>query len=414
MSGDGPWHTDCRLFTGFSPCRHRRACVGCPHHDPVGERVLLIQLDALGDVLRTTALLPAIRRLHTRAHITWLTRPEAAPLLRNNPLVDRVVTLDDATPAVLGALHFDLALCADKSITAGSLMRAVRATEKRGFSIDDQGVIIPLTDAAQTLYELGLDNPKKFFENQRSEQELMAEALGLPYQHDRYVVVLDDQERAWARADRGRAAVGDGSMLVGWNTGCGPRYPYKRFDVGDQVDLLALTHGRLRRPDRVRFVLLGGGSEDAERNQAIAAASKERGVEVLQGDVSGGLRRGLASIAACDMVVSGDSLGMHMAIGLKKPVVAWFGLTCHQEIDVYGRGIKVLADVSCRPCWMQSCSQEPKCFRTLPWSHLADAVVEVVDSLVRRGRFEGDRLVGQFPPKRWMPAPAGVLPGPIL
>ena len=45
---------------------------------------------------------------------------------------------------------------------------------------------------------------------------------------------------------------------------------------------------------------------------------------------------------ACDIVVSGDSLGMHMAIGLKKWVVAWFGPTCHQEIDLYDRGAKFL------------------------------------------------------------------------
>ena len=414
MSADGPWHADCRLFTGFSPCRHRRSCGGCPHYDPVQTRVLLIQLDALGDVLRTTALLPGIRRRWPAAHVTWLTRPAAAPLLRNNPLVDRVLTLGEATPAVVSALRFDVALCADKSIVAGALMRSVRADEKKGFGVDDNGVIQPLTPAADRLFALGLDNQAKFFDNQESEQALMAAALEIPYQHDRYVVVLDDEERGWARADRAAARMDDGSLLVGWNTGCGPRYPYKRLDPDDQVRVMRLTHERLRRPDRARFFLLGGGPEDAARNAAIAEALAEHGVEAIEGPCGGGLRRGLASVAACDVVVSGDTLGLHMAIGLKKPVIAWFGITCHQEIDVYGRGIKVLADVPCRPCWMQSCSQEPKCFRQLPWQGLADGVVEVVDSLVRRGRFEGERLVGAFPPERWLPAPAGVLPGPIL
>ena len=414
MSGDGPWHTDCRLFTGFSPCIYRRPCGGCPHHDPVGARVLLIQLDALGDVLRTTALLPAIRRAHRGAHVTWLTRPAAAPLLQNNPLVDRVLTLGEATPAVLSALRFDLALCADKSIAAGALMRSVVAEEKRGFSVDDRGVIVPLTPAADRLYQLGLDNHAKFFENDRSEQALMAEAVGLPYQHDRYVVVLDDRERAWALEDRTRAGVHDGSILVGWNTGCGPRYPYKRFDVDDQVRLMAITHERLRRRDRVRFLLLGGGGEDRGRNEAIEAALDQRGIAAQSAPCTAGLRRGLASVAACDVLVSGDTLGLHMGIGLKKPVVAWFGITCHQEIDVYGRGIKVLAEVPCRPCWLQSCRQETKCYRSLPWEALADAVAEVADSLVRKGRFRGERLVGRFPPERWIPAPIGVQPGPIV
>ena len=85
------YKTDCRLFTGFSPCRHRRSCVDCPHYEPVEPRILLVQLGLCGDVLRTTALLPAIRRRYPKAHITWLTRPSAAELLLHNPLVDRVL-----------------------------------------------------------------------------------------------------------------------------------------------------------------------------------------------------------------------------------------------------------------------------------------------------------------------------------
>ena len=41
------------------------------------------------------------------------------------------------------------------------------------------------------------------------------------------------------------------------------------------------------------------------------------------------------TVAACDMVVSGDTLGMHMAIARGKFVVAWFGLSCAQEIDLF-------------------------------------------------------------------------------
>ena len=49
----------------------------------------------------------------------------------------------------------------------------------------------------------------------------------------------------------------------------------------------------------------------------------------------------------CDVVISGDSLGMHMAIALSKHVVAWFGPTSPQEIDLYDRGVKLLADRLC-------------------------------------------------------------------
>ena len=412
--GGSGYATDCRLFTGFSPCRHRRTCPGCPQYEPVDSRILLIQLDALGDVLRTTAVLPALRRAHPRAHLTWLTRREAAPLLENNPLVDRVLVLGDATAAVLNTLQFDLALCPDKSIPAGSLMSLVVAQDKRGFGVDANGSIVPLNPEAEYLYRLGLDNEEKFFRNTRSEQQIVTETLGLEYRRDRYTIVLTDDERRHAREDRQVAGVEDDEVLIGWNTGCSPRYPYKQLDIPDQVELMHMTWDFLPRKDQVRFALLGGGIGDEERNKQIAALLAERRVPSTRTPCLRGIRRGIAAAAACDMMVTGDTLALHLAIGLKKPVVVWFGITCHQEIELYGRGVKVLSKVPCRPCWLQSCSMETKCFRELPWSTMAGAVAEMSETLLRDGVWEEERQLGDFPPQNRVSPPVGISPGPIL
>jgi len=380
----------------------------------VATRVLLIQLDALGDVLRTTAVLPAIRRAYPRAHITWLTRRDAAPLLAHNPLVDRVLVLGDATAAVLQALSFDLALCPDKSVPAGALMATVRATDKRGFQVDSGGAIVPINEEAQRLYRLGLNNEEKFFENTDSEQKIVAEALGLPFKRDRYTIVLTTDERERARDLRNIAGVADGEVLIGWNTGCSPRYSYKRLTVRDQVELMHMTWDFLPRKDQVRFALLGGGGEDEVRNRQIADQLARRQVPSTQTSCNQGLRNGIASAAGCDMIVSGDSLGLHLGIGLKKPVVVWFGMTCHQEIDVYGRGIKVLSSVPCRPCWQSSCSLETKCYRELPWTMMAGAIAEMAETIQRDGSWKGERLLGTFPPKDRIQPPLGISPGPIL
>ncbi|MCB0362324.1 MAG: hypothetical protein KDD35_06365, partial [Bdellovibrionales bacterium] len=81
-----------------------------------------------------------------------------------------------------------------------------------------------------------------------------------------------------------------------------------------------------------------------------------------------------ASVDACDIIVTGDSLGMHMGIALEKWVVAWFGPTCAHEIDFYGRGSVVFASTTCGPCWRRSCQNQEMCYDHVPINQLVDGV----------------------------------------
>ena len=356
------YHTDCRFFSGYKPCRFGRPCEGCPEHTPASPDILLINLDALGDVLRTTALLPAIRRDHPHARITWLTRPRAAALLENNPLVDHVLCLGYETDLILRARRYDMVLNVDKSQVAGALTVQVQAGERRGFGIDSGGAIIPLNPAAELLYRLGLDDELKFRKNQRTEQDLLAEALGFVHRDDGYTLVLGAGEVAEGPRRR-----------VGFNTGCSVAYPHKKLPLGVQADAIRAVAAALHEP-----VLLLGGPEDAARNADLA---RELGDLAENTPTNLGIRRGAAEVDRCEVVVTGDSLGMHMAIALEKHVVAWFGPTCPQEIDLYGRGVKLLADVDCAPCWKPDCSQPTMCWDRVAPEWIATAVQ---DCLVAR------------------------------
>lgn len=342
-TSDPIWHRDCRHFDGYKPCSFHRPCQGCPHHDPVQREILLINLDALGDVLRTTALVPAIHRQWPGARLTWLTRPRAADLLRGHPGIDRVLPLAQEAVWELQGRTFDLLLCADKSRTAGGLANTIPAADKRGFGIDDHGAILPLNPEAHELYALGLDDHLKFRVNAKPETRLLAEALGIAWQRDPYHLELAPDERSPGPPRK-----------VGFNTGCSPDYPYKKLPLDTQEAAIRLVARWLDEP-----VLLLGGPEDSQRNTELA---RRLGPLVEASPTTAGLRRGAAEVARCQVVVTGDSLGMHLAIAAGCHVVAWFGLTCPQEIDLYDRGIKLLSDVGCAPCWRRSCSLEPKCY----------------------------------------------------
>ena len=106
-------------------------------------------------------------------------------------------------------------------------------------------------------------------------------------------------------------------------------------------------------------------------------------------EFNGGGMRGAAELDRCDVVVSGDTLGMHMAIALEKHVVAWFGPTCPAEIDLYGRGVKVLAEVGCAPCYRPSCPEEGPCAARVDTAVLHGAALDCLRAR-REGKFIGE------------------------
>ncbi len=93
-----------------------------------------------------------------------------------------------------------------------------------------------------------------------------------------------------------------------------------------------------------------------------------------------GVRRGLCYINLCDVVISGDSFGMHASIGLKKHMIVWFGLTCPQEIDLFDRGIKLIPEgLACAPCWKRECPYNLECIQMVDLDAVVAGVKDFAD-----------------------------------
>lgn len=362
--------TQCRHFNGYKPCSKSQTCARgqCSHFESVQSRLLVIHLGALGAVLRSTSLLKAIRRKFPRAQLTWVTQAPAHHLLKGLPDIDRVFTLSAEDQLQLRALHFDTAFVIDKSLTAAGVLSLTKVDQIFGFKVNSGGAIVPANGEARELWELGLSDQKKFFHNKKSEQQLVHEALALgDYGRDEYQVSLAFSEMAEV-AKRREQWSPHGRPIIGINTGCSDAIPFKKLSIEGHRTLIREIQEDARFKN-LAVVLLGGGVEDEERNRLIA-----HGLPVFSSPTTKGLRDGLVSVAACDAVLTGDSLGMHMAIALKKWVVAWFGPTCQQEIDLYARGAKILTKASCSPCWKRHCDKPLMCYDQVDFAEMRNAL----------------------------------------
>lgn len=133
---------DCRYFKGDKPCRFGRACFQCNHYMPSAMRILIIKLAAIGDVLRTTAILTGLKREYPESHITWLVNEESRFLLEGNPKVDRTLSYGLDSSLCLLVEGFDLVLSLDKAPAGASLAVLVKAGKKKGFGFHERDTFI--------------------------------------------------------------------------------------------------------------------------------------------------------------------------------------------------------------------------------------------------------------------------------
>ena len=148
--------------------------------------------------------------------------------------------------------------------------------------------------------------------------------------------------------------------------------------VEQQVRLIRM----LETDSRLVFLLLGG-PEDTDRNADIAGQLQDLvdAGRLVSTPTEEGLRRGICYENVADVVVTGDSFGMHLAIALRKHVLAWFGLSCWEEIDLYDRGRKFIPEgLHCAPCWKRSCPYNLECIDMIDLDGIAAAVRAYADT----------------------------------
>ncbi|MEC7725675.1 MAG: hypothetical protein VYD05_09195, partial [Planctomycetota bacterium] len=124
--------------------------------------ILVIKTGALGDVLRTTAILPGLHSRFGGARVTWLTAPAARPLVDGHPQVANVVTCrpDDAASmrevdAELGAMRWDWVLSLDDEQPLCALAAGLDAAALSGATLDDAGQRV-YTDDVEPWFGMGL------------------------------------------------------------------------------------------------------------------------------------------------------------------------------------------------------------------------------------------------------------------
>lgn len=364
-------HTDCRYYATTEPCKPHKLtrvrCGECASYDPVAERILIVKLDAMGDVLRTTTCLPRLKQRYPRSHMTWVTRASAVPLLDGNPQIDRILSIDSNYLELLLAETFDLAIGPDADVLSASIMSLARSAEKRGFVADGRGGVTPLNEAAETWWRMGVDDDLKQA-NRRTYGEWLYAMCDLPLPVARPSLRLKSSAVQRA-AERLRALAPRAQRWVCFNTGASGRWEEKRWKP-DYYQHLARA---IAADDPDAGIVLVGGLEETALNRHIGST--------WSGFVDGGTDNSIedfaALVAACDWLLTGDSLGYHIACAVGTPALCLVGPTSPWELDVFAENCVVYPSLPCIACYLRTCPLTATCMdiltpemvwsRTLEW-----------------------------------------------
>ena len=365
-------HQDCRHFLGHKPCRFRCSCDGCAHYEAFGKRILIIKLAALGDVLRTTTLLHGLRSGNPICHITWLTETNVVPMLQGIREIDRLLPYTPETILQLETEAFDEVYCYDKEPKATALVMRIRAERKIGFGMSRYGNVIPLNKESEYTYQLGIDDNLKFRVNTKTYPELIFECAGVAYPAPQSYLLPDlSSEVEEAKIRLLEQGVKPTDLKIGFNTGAGDVFATKKWTEEGYIRLA----DRMMQELGAKILLLGGPAE-VERNRRIEAAVQ---FPVINTGGNNPIRKFAGIVGNCSLMITGDTLAMHLAIGQKIPVVVLLGPTCHQEIELYGRGAMIVSDFACSPCYRSTCANNSSsCMEAISADTVFNAAAELL------------------------------------
>lgn len=290
------------------------------------ERILVIRRDNIGDLVCTTPLFTALRRHFPQAAIVALVNSYNAPVLAGNLDIDEVCIYQKAKHRASGASklavwwrtwglirrlrhqQFDLAIVAAsvRQPEALKFARWVGAKRVIAYGLADDGIDDPLTtEDCNGLHEAELV--------MRLLQPLgISEAPGL-------VSVFPVPEIAAGILE----PVGEGSLIALHISARKPsqRWPVERF--GELAHALNAKNG-------ARFLVFWSPGPE-NHPQHPGDDEKAAQLQVLCADLPLFLRPTqhleelIAGLSRCAQVICSDGGGMHLAAGLGKPVVCFFG-----------------------------------------------------------------------------------------
>lgn len=333
-------------------------------------RICIIKLGALGDVVRTTPILPAIKEKYSQSEITWITKQDSFDILEGNPNIDEIITL----PLKPNSQEFDILYNFDIDEEATKLALTVKAKKKYGY-YDNGGFPASFNPSAEYYLNTVFDDHLKK-SNKKTYQEMIFETAELNFKQQKPFLHISKEAKEYAEGFLKQNNIGKGK-IIGLNIGASKRWPSKSWSIGK---IREFTEKITKKGYHI--ILLGGESEKTQINELISEFAKNN-VKIYNGNTRNSLKNFFAMINICDKVICADTLALHVALAFGKETIALFFVTSPHEIEGYNLLTKLISPLL--DDFFPERSDE------YHWDLVNSISVQDVLEAVEKGRFEKNK-----------------------
>ncbi|HQJ16015.1 MAG TPA: glycosyltransferase family 9 protein [Candidatus Omnitrophota bacterium] len=280
---------------------------------------------SLGDVLRSTFIL----HYFSRDRVTWLVDEKAKPLLESNGLIRDIFTYDPHGCNELRRQEFDIVVNFEKIPDVCCFAQALRTKEYFGFRLNGRGIETHSDDAAACrLISISRDIEDRK-RNRDCWQKILAEVIGKKWAGQKYVL--------------GYRPASDVKWDIGFNWATSAKWENKIWPRAYWNELEALLKPKY-------------------------SVSWQQGLNSLYEYIDW--------INSCGLLVTSDSLGLHICFALGKRVIALFGPTSPYEMFFYDCGEFILprSPYDCIPCFKPRCSRSRPCMEYINPEYVRDRI----------------------------------------
>lgn len=299
------------------------------------KRILIVRLSSIGDVLLTTPVIKILRQNHPESYLAYLVEAKSKDMITDNPYLDETIVFDKGKfkevrkqEGLISALkrlsplisklrerNFDLVI--DLHSIFRSTMLSYFTSAKQRIGIDKQMISILYTDTKE----------------ERIDLHVVDEYLNLlnlididPVQYKKeFTIATSGQDTENVQKLLQKYEITNSESLIALN-------PATSRDDKDWSEVKFAKVGDWINHNVAAEVLILGGPADRAKTTRIVNQMETEALN-LAGETS--LKELVELLKHLDLLITGDTGPMHMAMAIETPLLALFGPTSPARYGPY-------------------------------------------------------------------------------